>query len=208
MDLNELEKLSVDLINQHLPNTDWKFEFNNSKRSFGTFNYTDKNINISRHIAVLNDEIRVKDTILHEIAHALCPKQGHNNIWKRKAREIGACGIRCYSTDETDIKQNSSVKVPLGKYTLICPNCKREFQFNRRLKNKKACHTCCKTLNYGNYSERFVLLPKEIKDCNIYLNTIIKRKYLYSKIMEDSLNIISNEISDCKKRVKRLEDGK
>jgi hypothetical protein len=34
----------------------------------------------------------VLNTIKHEIAHALCPKQKHNNVWKECAKRIGSDG--------------------------------------------------------------------------------------------------------------------
>ena len=66
----------------------------------------------------MNNEDKVKDTILHEISHVLTPKQGHNNIWRTKAIEIGCDGERCY-----DGKEINHVK---GKYVCQCPSCKKK----------------------------------------------------------------------------------
>jgi hypothetical protein len=47
-------------------------------RRFGTCRYSRKLITLSRQLIELNDQARVLDTILHEIAHALAgPKTGH-----------------------------------------------------------------------------------------------------------------------------------
>lgn len=40
-------------------------------------------------------EIEVRDTINHEIAHALTPYHGHDLFWKQKAIELGSNGIAC-----------------------------------------------------------------------------------------------------------------
>ena len=60
----------------------------------------------------------VKNTILHEIAHALdfCirGKSAHDYIWKSIAIEIGCDGKRCYDVNE-------EVKEKLYKYVAICP---------------------------------------------------------------------------------------
>jgi hypothetical protein len=32
---------------------------------------------------------RIRDILLHEIAHALCPTHGHDEVWSDKALEIG-----------------------------------------------------------------------------------------------------------------------
>ena len=42
-----------------------------------------------------SDEATIRDTILHEIAHALTPGQHHNDVWRRKATAIGCTGQRC-----------------------------------------------------------------------------------------------------------------
>jgi hypothetical protein len=42
----------------------------------------------------------VRDTILHEIAHALVgPRHGHDATWAARARAIGCSGQRCVSPD-------------------------------------------------------------------------------------------------------------
>ena len=54
----------------------------------------------------------IKNTILHEIAHALVgPKHGHNEIWKQKALEIGCDAERCHY-----------VVFSKPKYKLTCSN--------------------------------------------------------------------------------------
>ena len=56
-----------------------------------------KRIDLQPTFIELNDPELVHSTILHEIAHALTPKHGHNKFWKRKAIEVGHSGKRCYS---------------------------------------------------------------------------------------------------------------
>lgn len=51
--------------------------------------YKDKVIVINAHHCDIHPDAEVRDTILHEVAHALCPGQGHNDVWATKAREIG-----------------------------------------------------------------------------------------------------------------------
>lgn len=51
--------------------------------------YADKCILLNGHHIDIHPREEVIDTILHEVAHALCPRQGHNDVWATKAREIG-----------------------------------------------------------------------------------------------------------------------
>jgi hypothetical protein len=46
-----------------------------------------------------NEEPRVRNTILHEIAHALTPGCHHDWTWQRVAERIGCDGLRCYDAD-------------------------------------------------------------------------------------------------------------
>ncbi len=49
----------------------------------------------------MRDE-EVKDTILHEIAHALVGKaHHHDDVWRAKALEIGCSGRRCHDLQFT-----------------------------------------------------------------------------------------------------------
>jgi predicted SprT family Zn-dependent metalloprotease len=122
------------LFNQPLP---WKFEFDNAVRRFGCCKHRSKRITLSKKLVELNDEAQVKDTILHEIAHALVgPKHGHDRVWKQKALEIGCNGERCYSSE--------TVTQPEPKYKAICPNpkCGHVHKRNRRPKRESSCGVC------------------------------------------------------------------
>jgi len=138
MQLHEAKELAIQLMNQHgLLDLNWYFEFDNAKRRFGICNYRYKKIGLSKHLVLLNDEARVKNTILHEIAHALVGfNHGHDSIWRMKAMEIGCDGERCYSSAE--------VVRPKGKYTAICPNpkCKHEFIKHKAPRGKQSCGVC------------------------------------------------------------------
>lgn len=51
--------------------------------------YQDKCIILNAHHIDIHPEAEVIDTIWHEVAHALCPKHGHDAVWQEKARELG-----------------------------------------------------------------------------------------------------------------------
>jgi predicted SprT family Zn-dependent metalloprotease len=152
MNLLEAEKMAKELIDEHLHNEvddpEWKFAFDNATRRFGACHWKTRRITLSRTLVILNDEKRVRNTTLHEIAHALAgARNGHNVKWKRTAQSIGCDAQRCYSTE--------LVNVPPKKYTGTCSNCLRVIQAHRR--NKIACGDCCRKLNHGRFTSDYLI---------------------------------------------------
>jgi predicted SprT family Zn-dependent metalloprotease len=79
----------------------WKFRFDRERRAFGTCSYQLKTIRLSLPLVELNPEDEVRDTILHEIAHALVgPGHNHDDIWKAKCRQIGARPEATYDAED------------------------------------------------------------------------------------------------------------
>lgn len=136
MNLNQAQSLATTLMTQHgISELGWKFKFDRAKRRFGCCKFRSKTITLSVYLTELNDEQRVKNTILHEIAHALVGSDnGHNYIWQRKAIEIGCDGNRCYNSLE--------VEKPKGNYSASCPNCKTSFVRFRKPKYNQSCGKC------------------------------------------------------------------
>ncbi|HYO07513.1 MAG TPA: SprT-like domain-containing protein, partial [Tepidisphaeraceae bacterium] len=81
MNLYAARLLTRSLMNQH-GLSDWRFDFDHARRRFGSCRPRQKLITLSRHLVFLNEEPEVRDTILHEIAHALTPGDGHGRRWK------------------------------------------------------------------------------------------------------------------------------
>ncbi len=69
----------------------WTFAFLEAERRLGDCHFEDRLIRIGRGHALDAGEAEVRDTILHEIAHALAgPEARHGPAWKAAARRIGA----------------------------------------------------------------------------------------------------------------------
>ncbi len=108
MDLAEANTLLKTEMQQHqLIERGWIGKFDNAKRRFGVCRYGSKHkeISISQPLTILNPESEVRDTILHEIAHALAWEEfgencGHDERWKAICRRIGARPERCYDDEE------------------------------------------------------------------------------------------------------------
>ncbi|PCI24387.1 sprT domain-containing protein [Candidatus Peregrinibacteria bacterium] len=135
----------------NLLETGWSFRFDKATRRFGCCNYSKKEISLSRRLTHLNDDEKVKDTLLHEVAHALVgPGHGHNAVWKAQALQIGCSGVRCYTQD---------VVTPKGKYSATCKNCGATQQLHSVSwkKHFSSCGPCCKKYNKGRFSWEFRL---------------------------------------------------
>jgi predicted SprT family Zn-dependent metalloprotease len=75
----------------------WRFTFDHSIRRAGCCNYREKTISISFELARNGTDADIRDTILHEIAHALVGrKHNHDAAWKATALEIGCSGERTH----------------------------------------------------------------------------------------------------------------
>ena len=139
MDLQDVKALAINRMAEH-GLTDWTFKFDNSKLRFGQCNMDRKMIKVSRHLAKLNGEEKVLDTILHEIAHALewvrYGTSGHGRRWKLICMEIGARPERCYNIDETNL--------PESPYALSCQNtsCSNTSPRYRKTKTRYLCGRC------------------------------------------------------------------
>ena len=137
MNLQVAQTLAISLMEKH-GLIGWYFEFDNAKGRFGVCNYRYNKIGLSRHLTELNGIEEVRDTILHEIAHALVGfSHGHDWVWKQKALEIGCNGDRCY---------NEAVVTPDAKYTATCPNTKcghtyKKYKMSSRNK-RGSCSKC------------------------------------------------------------------
>lgn len=136
MDLTDARQLAVELMRQH-GLSGWMFCFDHARRRFGSCKPGRKQITLSRHLTFLNSPEQVRDTLLHEIAHALTPGDGHGSRWKAKCREIGANPKRCY--DDTEV-----VSPPrrLGAYVVSCTTCGWSVSRHRASARKLICRKC------------------------------------------------------------------
>lgn len=147
MELVKAQRLAEKLIYKHnLDVKGWTFSFDNARRRFGCCKYRTKKITLSKILTLLNDEGRVKNTILHEIAHALTPGHHHDWVWRQKAIEIGCDGNRCYNS--------KIVATPEPRYIATCVGCGKEHKKNRIHTNRvSSCGSC----SGGRYNVKFKL---------------------------------------------------
>ena len=88
--LNGVAKMARRLMDEH-GLTGWTFAFVEAKRHLGDCHFRHRVIRISRTHGLEGNEEQIRDTMLHEIAHAIAGREaGHGRLWKATARRIGA----------------------------------------------------------------------------------------------------------------------
>jgi len=124
VDLFSAQQSANNLMVQHgLIESGWSFAFNRRKRSLGLCRYETKRIELSVFFVTSNNEPEVRDTILHEIAHALAGhRSGHGPAWVDACRQLGATPDRICST----------ATMPKGSYNAQCPACDQQHNRHRR----------------------------------------------------------------------------
>jgi hypothetical protein len=139
--IQEIENLAYELLDKYNLD-DWEFKWSNASRRFGSCNRNNKTIYLSRLHGLYDDIYLVKDTLLHEIAHGLTPKNhsSHGVEWKEIAQKIGCNPV---SYKKSNIPEKYSCK-----YIGICENCNNKVYLNKR--GKYFCRNC-----YNNFSSNY-----------------------------------------------------
>ena len=97
--IEAVHQSAIDLMLKHGLKK-WRFQFDSSTRRAGCCNYSNKMISLSFNLAQNGSDEDIRDTILHEIAHALVGKKhNHDTVWKEKAIEIGCSGKRTHTLE-------------------------------------------------------------------------------------------------------------
>ena len=136
MNLIEASNLARALMAQHGLDG-WSFAFDHARRRFGRCDYTHRQITLSKPLTFLNPLEEVRDTILHEIAHALAPGAKHGPRWRAVCQHIGARPMRCY----TDARVVSPPRKPAA-YLFGCPSCNWWVERRRSSRRKYQCKRC------------------------------------------------------------------
>lgn len=136
MDLKQVEALARELM-EHYNLSGWNFVFDHAKRRAGSCRQNSKTITLSRHLMALYPVEAVRETILHEIAHALVGVQAkHGPEWKACAQSIGGSGKARLDPDLPRTVPNwvgtcpqghlvERMRRPSGK--LSCARCSKKF---------------------------------------------------------------------------------
>ena len=140
-ELEAIAQLARGLMFQHQLGQ-WSFQFDNGTKRAGCCHYTTQVLSLSHEFAKRAPAEEIKDTILHEIAHALVGKEHHHDdVWRAKALEIGCSGRRCHDLQFT-----------LPRYIVKCERSCWVATAERR-KRGVICKRCRGSVVYITYTE-------------------------------------------------------
>ncbi|MFC7488321.1 SprT-like domain-containing protein [Knoellia sp. CPCC 206453] len=115
----------------------WNVTTDRAKTRAGVCRFAARTISLSAPLTRLHDEVEVRDTILHEIAHALVGRaHGHDDVWRAKAMAIGCSGERTVSTEAPRVEGPWRGECPEGHHytrhrrpgrVMSCLRCSPEF---------------------------------------------------------------------------------
>lgn len=108
----------------------WAVRFDNAKRRLGVCRYKPRVVGYSRHFLRVATVEQVRQTCLHEVAHALTPGHHHDRVWLRVARQMGYTGGRTCC----DVPQAP------GRWQATCPGCGRTAHRYRSPKRLEGWH--------------------------------------------------------------------
>jgi SprT-like family len=99
MDLRSAMSLAEELRAAH-GLVGWRICLDRAKTRAGLCDHRDKVIALSGYLMQLYSPDQVRDTILHEVAHALAgPQHHHDDVWRQTALRLGCSATRCVPPD-------------------------------------------------------------------------------------------------------------
>lgn len=134
-DLSEVRIWAAELIDKYLDDS-WSFTFDRAKTRAGKCNFSKREISVSRYLAEKHSDEQVRQTLLHEVAHAkVGPHEGHGAGWQSYAEQIGYVGGRTHAADIAD---------EFATWIGVCPNGHEVYRFRRPGNRQVSCAKCSK----------------------------------------------------------------
>ncbi len=137
MELTDAATLATELLEEH-GLEHWTIMFDSAKKRAGVCRFGPRVIGLSGPLTRLHTPEEVRQTVLHEIAHALVgPEHGHDAVWQAQARAIGGDARRCLPPDAP------AVPAP---WVGVCPAGHRSSR-HRRPERVVSCVRCSPTFS-------------------------------------------------------------
>ncbi|NAZ88426.1 M48 family peptidase [Kineococcus sp. T90] len=110
MDVREAVAMAEELLAEH-GLAGWTVVVDRARTRAGVCREDRRQIGLSGPLTALHAPEEVRDTVLHEIAHALVgTRHGHDAVWRETARRLGCSGTR-----------TTSAPRPAGRWRGVCP---------------------------------------------------------------------------------------
>ncbi|ALJ18976.1 SprT-like domain-containing protein [Microbacterium sp. No. 7] len=136
-DPQTVRRMAEELITAHL-DASWSFDFDHAKRRAGACHYAHKRITVSRYLSARYDDETNRQTLLHEVAHALAgPAAQHGPAWKRIARGLGYTG---------GVTHHGETATDLAPWVGRCPAGHVAYR-HRRVTRQVSCARCAPTFD-------------------------------------------------------------
>ena len=137
MDIGAAREMARGLMDEH-GLEHWTLVLDRAKRRAGVCHYTDRAIGLSRHLTRIHTQEQVRDTVLHEIAHAHAgARAGHGPRWRVAALAIGASPERCIPPE--------AGRIP-GSWVGTCPG-GHSVDRHRRPSRVLSCRLCSRSFD-------------------------------------------------------------
>ena len=138
MELSVAATMARELLAEHGLD-DWGLGFDRARRRAGCCRFGYKVISLSMPLTAIHPDDDVRETVLHEIAHALVgPGHGHDEAWRAQAVAIGSKGERCLADDVPTLP---------GRFTGTCPQ-GHQVARHKRATRVTSCSTCSHSFDH------------------------------------------------------------
>ncbi|WP_432487567.1 SprT-like domain-containing protein [Kineococcus sp. SYSU DK018] len=132
MELRDAVAVAEELLAEHGLDG-WTVVLDRARTRAGVCREDRRQIGLSAPLTLLHSPAEVRDTVLHEIAHALVgTRHGHDAVWRAAARRIGCSGAR-----------TTSAPRPPGRWRGVCP-AGHAVTRHRRPARLVACGACAR----------------------------------------------------------------
>lgn len=142
MEIAEVLALARSLMEQHGVG-DWELTLDRARKRAGLTDYARRRISLSRALMELYSEDEVRETVLHEIAHArVGAGHAHDAVWRAEAVRLGASGRRLVPPEAPRVAGRWVGTCPAGHTVtrmrrpgvpLSCSRCSRRFSLEHLL---------------------------------------------------------------------------